>query len=121
MPETQPIIDRQSRPNSPPLFEYIEKETKERIGLQDPIDPRAPSLVARRTRGFKWFLNGRFGGAWVYCVDDETDFDKLATALYVARRIRRSKFWAWWYRTFYSIRSFLHQATTGTEWPENLS
>ncbi len=104
-----------------PLFEYIERETREWLSTQDPLEPRAPSILARRTRGFKWFLNGKWGGAWVYCVDDETDFDKLATALYVARRIRRSKFWAWWYRTFYSIRSFLHQATTETEWPENLS
>jgi hypothetical protein len=105
-----------------PLFEYIEREHRERLGTQDPLDPRVLDLVVRRTRGFKWFLNGRYEGAWVYCVDDETDFDKLATALYVARRMRRSKLWTWWYRTFYRIQHFLVGAgVTGNEWPNNLS
>jgi len=104
-----------------PLFEYIVREEREWIGSQMTPEPRAPSIVARRTRGIKWFLNGVYSGAWVYCVDDETDFDKLATALYVARRIRKSKFWAWWYRTFYRIQHYLVGAgITGNEWPENL-
>jgi len=105
-----------------PLFEYIEKEHREWIGSQGPPNPKAPTILARRTRGFKWYLNGRFEGAWVYCVDDETDFDKLATALYVARRIRKSKLWAWWYRSFYQIHSFLVRGyVTGDEWPDILS
>ena len=104
-----------------PLFQFIEHENREWVSTEDPLDP-APGIVTRRTRGVKWFLNGRFHGAWVYRVDDETDFDKLVTALYVARRIRRSKLWAWWYKTFYSIKSFfVHQAVVGNEWPGNLS
>ena len=105
-----------------PLFTYIVRETRERIGTRDPLDPRMPNIVARRTRGIKWFLNGAYSGAWVYCVDDETDFDKLATALYIARRMRRSRFWAWWYKTFHRIQHYLVGAgVTGNEWPENLS
>ena len=106
---------------NPPLFEYIEKEIR---GVPPIIasSGRPPSITARRTRGFKWFLNGRYEGAWVYCVDDFTDFDKLATALYIARRMRRSKLWTWWYRTFYKIHHFFVGAgVTGDEWPNNLS
>lgn len=103
-----------------PLFQYIERETRE-FPKVIPGNP-TPSIIVRRTRGFKWFLNGRFEGAWVTSVDDQTDFDKLATALYVARRMHRSKLWTWWYRTFYRIQSFLvRDSVTGNEWPDNLS
>ena len=98
-----------------PLIEYIEKEQREYVSTRDPIDPRAPSIVARRTRGLKWIINGEYCGAWVFHVDDETDFHKLATAMYIFSKIRRSRFWKWWYRSVRKV-ALASEGVTSDEW-----
>lgn len=100
-----------------PLIEYIEKQHREYVSTQGPIDKRSPSIILRRTRGLKWIISGEYGGAWVFRVDDETDFRKLATAMYIFSKIRRSKFWAWWYRSVRKIDiSFASEGVTSAEW-----
>ncbi len=102
-----------------PLIQYIEKEQREWVSLaQSPSENMpGPAIVTRRTRGLKWFINDEFGGAWVWHVDDETDFRKLATAMYICSKIRRSKFWAWWYRTVQKVDNMLaREGVTSAEW-----
>ena len=100
-----------------PLIEYIEKEQREWVVTRDPIDRREPSIITRRTRGLKWIINNEYGGAWVFHVDDETDFRKLATAMYISSKIRRSRFWAWWYRNIQKVDHLLaSEGVTSAEW-----
>jgi len=99
-----------------PLIEYIEKEQRSWVSLTEGINP-APSIIVRRTRGLKWIIDGEYGGAWVWHVDDETDFCKLATAMYISSKIRRSRFWAWWYRSVRKVdTSFAREGVTSAEW-----
>ena len=102
-----------------PLIQYIEKEQREWVSgaLGPSEDLPAPSIVVRGTRGLKWIICGEYSGAWVWHVDDETDFCKLAHAMYVYSKIRRSKFWAWWYRTVQKVdHLFAREGVTSAEW-----
>ena len=94
-----------------PLIEYIEKEQRSWLSTA----AGGPEIIVRLTRGLKWIICGEYGGAWVFHVDDETDFRKLATAMYISSKIRRSRFWAWWYRSVRKV-ALASEGVTSDEW-----
>jgi hypothetical protein len=105
-----------------PLIDYIEKEQRDWVDAHSRlagarVEEKAPSIVVRRTRGLKWIIDGEYGGAWVYHENDEADFRKLATAMYIFSKIRRSKFWKWWYLSVRKVdTSFASEGVTSAEW-----